>query len=332
MLRRVFGYIRGSPGRRFLSVAAQRRAIEEAVVQAGRTLDDLVIIEDEARCWNVAFSQRPGGGLLERCLEAGDVVLTWSLDRMFPRVGDCVQVLRRWRVRDYGLIVLALRRIDALEGFYLRDPRDQAVAETLAALDHAHHSERGVDQAYKRRSQRQPVNGRPAPGFQWIKRRKRDRWTLVPDPEDRRVMGQLLAWRRAGHTVPQIQHLIELEQIRLTKRWGKSATPHEIRWSAPMIHRRLRAEERLQELEAKAAAGIVLEPAAPKRRGRPRKWISVPVGPPADGDGVEAVPRRRGRPRKWSVVPIESASNPNGAAALALPAGVHPGPADASAP
>lgn len=105
----VYGYVRVSTERQAdegVSLGAQERALQGYALQHGLALDQVFI--EQGVSGSTPIGDRPEGAKLLAALQAGDVVLTPKLDRMFRSALDALRVLDQLRARKVALHMLDL--------------------------------------------------------------------------------------------------------------------------------------------------------------------------------------------------------------------------------
>jgi DNA invertase Pin-like site-specific DNA recombinase len=105
----VYGYIRVSTDRQAdegESLGTQQRVIEGYAMMNGLSPDSIFV--ERGVSGSKPFGDRPEGGRLLAVLEAGDVVITPKLDRMFRSALDALNVLGRLKDRGVNLHMIDL--------------------------------------------------------------------------------------------------------------------------------------------------------------------------------------------------------------------------------
>lgn len=105
----VYGYVRVSTERQAdegVSLGAQERALQGYALQHGLAMDQVFI--EQGVSGSTPIGDRPEGAKLLAGLQAGDVVLTPKLDRMFRSALDALRVLDQLRARKVALHMLDL--------------------------------------------------------------------------------------------------------------------------------------------------------------------------------------------------------------------------------
>src|SRR5262249_51204247 len=148
-------------------------------------------------------------------LRRGDVLVVPSLDRAFATVADAASMLWLW-----GGSGVVLHAVDL--GGAVADLGAGAMAEAMAKMGRAIRSERAAAAAARSRDAGRPVSGSAPCGHVWARRPGDGGWELVRDDRERELMGKLLEWHEAGHTIDAIrQHLTYGLKLRFFKRRGK---------------------------------------------------------------------------------------------------------------
>ena len=241
----VHGYLRASTNKQRESPEVQKETIL-AYCRLHNLPEPLWYI-DPATSGKVPLRDREAGGVLYKSLRPGDHVIVAKLDRAFRRLGDCCDVLEDFKRRNIRLHICNMMG-GAID---LSQPIGEFLIKMLAAfaeLERAFIAERTSD-AMKARRRRGLGGGRPHYGFKHETRHrtvdgKREAYKVeVPDPEERRVMKMMLAWRTQDPpwSFDQIREKLNYE-LKLRTRDGRE-------WSIGRIRRAIKAEARLQFLE-----------------------------------------------------------------------------------
>lgn len=182
--------------------------------------------------------------MLCQSLKKGDHVVIAKLDRAFRRLSDCCVMLEDFERRGVHLHVCNLLG-GAID---LSKPIGRFLIQMLGAfaeLERAFIAER-TSEAMRARKRRGQGGGRAHLGFQHETRHrtvdgKRVSYKVeVPDPEERRVMKMILAWRVSDPpwSWDQIREKLNYE-LKLKTREGRE-------WSIGRIKRAAHAENLLQ--------------------------------------------------------------------------------------
>ena len=243
---RCFGYLRASTNKQVLSTDVQRDIITQYV--AFNRLPDPVFFTDAATTATIPMKDREAGGELLRRLRQGDHVVIAKFDRMFRRRRDVLDVLEYMEKVGVRLHIcnLAGGAVD------MSSPIGRLIIGILsefAAFEREMISERTKDAMARVKRKGKRVSGWPDYGFQWA--RKQDRatgrpeWYQVPDPEERAVMKQIVAWRAQDPPLSwdRIRQTLTYE-LKVRTRRGKE-------WTRQRCYAAWRAELVLQIRESK---------------------------------------------------------------------------------
>jgi DNA invertase Pin-like site-specific DNA recombinase len=251
---RTYGYLRVSTDRQALSPQVQRETIEQAAKNLGRSIDDWfqdAPTQNPDGSWNdaqsgkVPLADRKAGKELCARLTRGDVVIVAKVDRAFRRLSDCVIMLDRWERIGVGLLLCDFPMLSDLANPFAK-AMIQLVA-VFAEIERKLISQRTREALALRKRKRQAHSRFPGYGFRWEKRWDRDQAkhvkVKVADPEERKVMRQIVAWKREDHGWDAITLLLARQGVKT-----KDGTP----WSRSRVIRAFRAELVLQDQENRA--------------------------------------------------------------------------------
>lgn len=251
---RRYAYIRVSTDKQSLSPQVQRETIEAAASRMGVTIDawfqDAPVMNpdgtiNDSVSGKVFLGKRKAGGELMARLKAGDVVFIAKTDRAFRSASDCCQCLDRWERAGVNVIICDMAGLD------LSTPMGKAMLQMMSIF--AELERRMISQRTKEglalRTRRGTATSRyPGYGFNWEKR-----WDAkiqkhvkhkVADPDERRVMREIVRWRLDGHSWDEIREHI-VYTLKLITKDGKP-------WNRPRIMRAFQAELKLQFQENRA--------------------------------------------------------------------------------
>jgi hypothetical protein len=248
---RIYGYALEPIGKRAATLDEQRQAIVGYLAARGVPfVAERSLFIDNAAGFKQDFRDRPVGRELRRCLRRGDHLVVASLDRIFHTLRDCSLMLRCWGPVGVTLHVASLRCA-------MHELTPGAIAEALEGMLSAARSEHAAFVVAGSKYGR-PVNGSAPYGSKWVRLPGSGRWELVPDVEERALMGQLLEWQEEGRTFDQMRQDLAYRHKRVfIKESGGRKWP--ITWCNSAIWRRVMAEKRLRE-EAQAALTEEREP------------------------------------------------------------------------
>ena len=198
----IFGYIRCShqdSKDSGLGEEGQRRIIERwaTLVKEERGINgDIRWFHepDAVSAFKVPLILRDQGSELNGALRDGDHVIFAYLDRVFRNTEDCLGTIRTWRAR--GITVhFANLHVDA----------NSAMGEFLitglaagARMESALKSERNKEICNTFEAMGRLRNGHAPMGFKLVGRKVKGKWihaTIAPDPEQRRIMGEIVRVR-----------------------------------------------------------------------------------------------------------------------------------------
>lgn len=208
-MSKALGYVRVSTeqqAREGLSPEAQRHAIQEYC--KGRGLPPPAFYEDMGISGKIPLVDRTAGGRLVGDLRPGDHLVVMKMDRAFRGVTDFRHWLDQWARDDINVHVI---------NFYGNtiDPRTAmgrmfyTFLAAFAEYEREMISER-IKEAYAelRRLGRKWAYFQHKPGERLVKARHGKGYVSKPHPEERKLMGQMLAWYEAGWSADAIrQHL-----------------------------------------------------------------------------------------------------------------------------
>jgi DNA invertase Pin-like site-specific DNA recombinase len=258
----LWGYVRCSHQDSIdsgLGLEAQRRLISrwaEFIQEEHPDLTEIRWIEEEkaVSAYKVKLMDRPGGKKLHRSLHEGDHVVFAYLDRIWRNTEDCLTTLRLWTQR--GIIVhFANLHIDtnSVQGKLLL-----TVLAACAEMDSGMKSERIKEVMRGLKAAGRTTNGKAPLGYK-LTGVKGQRRALAPDPEARRIMGEIIRVRDTYHwTWPEISDYVEQW---LSEKLGKPYTqPWKKRlWSLGRCTRAYNAELELRAKASKPATTEVAE-------------------------------------------------------------------------
>jgi DNA invertase Pin-like site-specific DNA recombinase len=250
----VYGYVRVSTDKQALSPEGQRRTIEEAARRLGRTIDawfqDAPVPNpdgsfNDAASGKVPLTERKAGRELCARLTEGDVVIVAKVDRAFRTLSDCVLMLDRWE-----RIGVNLHLCDFPMLADLANPFGKAMVQLVAVFAEIERkliSQRTKEALALRKRQGHAFGPWAGYGRKWERRWDREQGkhvkVKVADPDERRVMREIVERRRAGHSWDAIRHHVQFT-LKRTTRAGKP-------WSRARIIRAFRAELALRASEGR---------------------------------------------------------------------------------
>ena len=190
---------------------------------------------DPAVSGTIQFLEREAGGELSRRVQRGDVILIHRIDRGFCAMMDMLKTLEVFEQRGVGVRFIK-------EGLSTGDgPMGALILQILTAFSQF---ERELIRSRTRESMAmliakgQPTNGTHPIGFIWIGKKGQKR--VKRDDHDRKVMANIVTWRKMGITWDGITGHIEKYGVKTSK--GGS-------WNVTRVRRAYCAELYLQAVE-----------------------------------------------------------------------------------
>lgn len=251
--RRCYGYIRVSTDKQSLSPEAQRDIIQRTAERNGLGDIDIVWFQDapvqnpdgswnDAICAKTPLPERPAGGELCARLKRGDVLIIAKMDRAFRKLSDCVLMMDRWERLGVALIVCDFPSLMDLD-----NPYQKAMAQlcaVFAELERKLISQRTREALALKKRKGHGHNRFPGYGFSWKRQFDREQGKYVkvrvPDPEERKIMDEIVKWKSGGHSWDEIHLNLQCQGV-LTK--------HGTPWSRSRIVRAFGAELSLRAKE-----------------------------------------------------------------------------------
>jgi DNA invertase Pin-like site-specific DNA recombinase len=251
---RVYGYIRVSTDKQAISPEVQRLKIGEAAKRLGVEVD--AWYEDaptqnpdgtynDAQSGKIPISERKAGRELCARLAEGDLIITAKVDRAFRKLSDLVVMLDRWERLGVNLLMCDFPMLTDLS-----NPFQRAFVQMVgifAEIERKLISQRTREALALKKRQGHCLGPHAGYGFQWVRGpfdHQKQKWTKVraADHDERRIMGEIVRRRRAGHGFDQIT--LQLDREGVTTRIGKP-------WSRARVLRAFRAEVVLQVKESR---------------------------------------------------------------------------------
>jgi DNA invertase Pin-like site-specific DNA recombinase len=250
-LGRCYGYIRVSTDKQALSPQVQRNTIEEAARRIGRSIDawfEDAPTKNADGSWNDAASgkvplpERKAGRELCARLKKGDLVIAAKVDRAFRKLSDCVIMLDRWERLGVGLLLCDFPMLSDLT-----NPFGKAMIQIVAVFAEIERkliSQRTREALALRKRKGQAHSRYPGYGMRWERRWDAEQGKYVKvkvaDPDERRVMREIVRWKLEGEGWDVITLRLEGQKIQT-----RAGTP----WSRSRVIRAFQAELKLQALE-----------------------------------------------------------------------------------
>src|SRR5215471_16873646 len=205
----VYGYVRVSTDRQAddgESLGTQKRIIEGYAMMNGLALDRIFV--ERGVTGSKPLGERPEGARLLFVLNAGDVVITAKLDRMFRSALNALDVLGRLKERD-----VALHIID-LGGDVTGNGISKLVFTILSAVAEAERDrirERIRDVKADQRKRQRYLGGIVPFGWQIG-----EDGALIELPERQRAIQRIVELRRKGLSLRAISASIVAEGVQLS--------------------------------------------------------------------------------------------------------------------
>ena len=155
--------------------------------------------------------ERPEGRRLWRRLESGDHIIIARFDRGFLNMQDFLFCYRHWAGKRVGVSLLDVELLDIDESHL----GAFEVLGKMAAADGARHSERVRQSHVTRQATGRAAGGNAGLGFKYVGPKGRLR--KVPDPDERKVMAQIVQLRDEGNSWNEIASLLMRQKTRRGK-------------------------------------------------------------------------------------------------------------------
>jgi DNA invertase Pin-like site-specific DNA recombinase len=205
----VYGYVRVSTDRQAddgESIGAQRRIIEGYAMMNGLTLDTIFV--ERGVSGSKPLGERLEGVRLLAALNAGDVVITAKLDRMFRSALNALDVLRQLKERDVALHIIDLGRDVTGDGI------SKLVFTILSAVAEAERDrirERIRDVKADQKKRQRYLGGIVPFGWQIG-----EDGALIEVPEQQRAIQRIVELRRRGLSLRAISASIAADGVQLS--------------------------------------------------------------------------------------------------------------------
>lgn len=251
----IFGYVRVShqdSKDSGLGEDGQKRIVERwaAIVRDEYKIEGPIRWNQEKDAVSAFKKQlilRDAGGTMNIELRQGDHVIFAYLDRAFRNTEDCLGTLRTWKAR--GIIVhFANLHVD------MNTPQGELLVAVMAAcaqMDSAMKSERIKEVFAGFPAMGRMSNGRAPMGFKLSGKRGKRR-VSIPDPEQRRIMGEIVRVRdKYNWSFDKISDYVD-EWLAATE--GRQQTPRWTKreWPTPRCRRAYYAECALRGVKVNA--------------------------------------------------------------------------------
>jgi DNA invertase Pin-like site-specific DNA recombinase len=248
---RAYGYVRVSTDKQAASPEAQRQAIEAAARNVGRSIDawfqDAPVQKpdgswNDAQSGKVPISERHAGQELCARLAKGDLVIMAKVDRGFRKLSDLVVTIDRWERLGVNLLLCDFPMLTDLS-----NPFQKAFVQMVgifAEIERKLISQRTREALACKKRRGHATNRFPGYGFKWQKQwdpeaGKRIK-VRVADPDERRVMKQIVIWRLEGDSWDSITSRLSARGV-----VTKDGQP----WSRSRVVRACQGELKLQAQE-----------------------------------------------------------------------------------
>lgn len=151
---------------------------------------------DENQKWNVGFMKRPRAAALMNKVEAGDIILVCTLERIFSNCEDMVNTLAEFRKRRVKLVVVEL------DG----DVTDKNLAPRFTDMVKIFHSleKRRSTERIKTVKQSQRKKGRFLGGSRPFGYMIHSNGRLIENPMEQRVLKKILEMKKQGKSLRAI--------------------------------------------------------------------------------------------------------------------------------
>jgi DNA invertase Pin-like site-specific DNA recombinase len=252
-----YGYVRVSTDQQALSPEGQRHTIEEAARRIGRSIDawfEDAPTKNPDGSWNDAQSgkiplpERKAGSTLCGRLKKGDILIVAKVDRAFRKLSDCVIMLDRWERLGISLVLCDFPMLGDLS-----NPFGKAMVQLVAVFAEIERKliSQRTKEALALRKRKGHANGKfPGYGMKWERRWDREQARFVKvkvaDPEERRVMQEIVKRRMDGEGWEAIR-------VHLANQWVMTGDGKP--WSRSRVQRAFQAELRLQVQENRPTEG-----------------------------------------------------------------------------
>jgi DNA invertase Pin-like site-specific DNA recombinase len=236
MTNYFYAYGRASTAKQVLGIEAQEQKLKAYFDMQGlEGIEWGGFTSDKATSGTVRFVDRANGGTLNELLRPGDHIAFAKADRAFRRLSDMVFCCDMWI--DKGVLVHVLDwNVDT------RTSVGRLVLNILACVaefERCRIVERTTEALAIRRT-KPGYSGRTHPAYGFKATHERGRFRIIPDPDERKVMGWIAREYMNGTTWGEM--FDHLRENRILTRKGKL-------WSVMRIRRACAAEFGLQATE-----------------------------------------------------------------------------------
>jgi putative DNA-invertase from lambdoid prophage Rac len=200
----VFGYVRVSTSDQAdngISLEEQQRPIEGRCLEQGWRLAEMFV--ERGVSGSVPFADRPEGGRLLQQLQAGDVVVSPKLDRVFRSSLDALQTIQQLKERRVSLWLLDLGGDVSGNGI---SEMIMTILAAVAQFERVRIGERIRDARAHMRRQGRHLGGTRPFGFQIVPGEGKP--MLVPVASEQEAILQMRAMRRDGKKLREIRDAV----------------------------------------------------------------------------------------------------------------------------
>ena len=151
---------------------------------------------DENQKWNVNFMKRPQAAALMNRLEAGDIILVCTLERIFSNCDDMMNTLQEFRKRKVKLVVVEL------DGEVTNPdlaPRFQDMLKIFHSLERRRSTERIKTVKQSQRKKGRFLGGSRPFGYMIYSNGR-----LIENPMEQRVLKKILDMKKQGNSLRAI--------------------------------------------------------------------------------------------------------------------------------
>jgi putative DNA-invertase from lambdoid prophage Rac len=204
----VFGYVRVSTtdqAERGVSLDEQQRRIEGRCLEQGWYLAEVFI--ERGVSGSVPFAERPEGGRLLRQLQAGDIVISPKLDRVFRSSLDALHTIEELKRLRVGLWLLDLGGDVSGNGI---SEMILTILAAVAQFERVRIGERIRDARAHMRRQGRHLGGTRPFGYRLVEAGVGPP-TLAPEPAEQSAIERMRTMRREGSTLFTIRDALRAE-------------------------------------------------------------------------------------------------------------------------
>lgn len=241
----TYGYFRVSTSRQAedgYSLEGQKAAIAKYAAEKGFGKVEF-FVDPGASASKIPLANREAGRLLVERIRTGDRVIIPKIDRAFRSFGDFVAWHEAWTKMGVDLHVVNFHGA----GADCNSTMGRLLMRTLgsfAALESEFNSERVLEAFATKRGKGYLINSKAPRGFMAknVGTRLKPLYIAVPDPAQRKLMGQVLAWYEDGWSQCDIARHLTAHDVPFTGKWQKN-------WNQPRVWKMIQAERKLRAIE-----------------------------------------------------------------------------------